>query len=301
LRKYSHLERVGHRNTRDIELGKVHIFPKIDGTNVRACITDGELQCGSRNRVLPRDDDHFGFVEWSYRDDIREHLMKVINDLGGESRGIIVYGEWLVKHTLGTYRDDAWRKLYVFDVYSTGDERYLSYDEYCNYFDELHDEIQLVRPLAIATNPTEDQLGVQLEANTYLIKDGEGTGEGIVLKNYGWTNYDGKQVWAKIVKNEFREKNKAAFGTPKIGEAFQVESAIALEYVTKTLVLKEQAKLQGIERHILIPRLLGTVFHCVIQEELWTALKKHKMPTIDFKALRRYCEFKTKEHAEDLF
>ena len=57
------------------------------------------------------------------------------------------------------------------------------------------------------------------------------------------------------------------------------------------------------ERHRgqLIPRLLGTVYHELIKEELWTAVKQHKDPTIDFKKLKAHSIQWTKKYAGDLF
>jgi hypothetical protein len=57
------------------------------------------------------------------------------------------------------------------------------------------------------------------------------------------------------------------------------------------------------ERHRgqLIPRLLGTVYHELIAEELWDAVKKHKDPTINFKKLKAHSILWTKKYAGDLF
>ena len=51
----------------------------------------------------------------------------------------------------------------------------------------------------------------------------------------------------------------------------------------------------------LIPRLLGTVYHELIAEELWSAIKQHKDPTINFKNLKAHSILWTKKFAADLF
>ena len=147
-------------------------------------------------------------------------------------------------------------------------------------------------------------------------------GEGIVLKNYAWRDKFGRQPWAKLVRNEFKEDNRRAFGTPVLGEAFQVEVAIAEEHCSPALVGKVRGKIVAalaaehgldlmepntqrlIEHHYrgkVIPRLLETVYHDVVTECLWDAIKRHRDPIVDFKSLRRHCVRLTKTYAEDLF
>ena len=179
------------------------------------------------------------------------------------------------------------------------------------------------------TNPTEEQLRHEVEVNSYLILDGGGAGEGIVIKNYAWKNRFGRQPWAKIVRNEFKEENKRAFGVTEKDGKFQVEAAIAEEFITQAVVEKALAKINqdvlnafahfGIQdcslpnqiarqkavlegaRPKIIPRLLGTVFYDLVREDLWDALKKHKFPVVDFRRLRTHCILRTKHYAPDLF
>jgi hypothetical protein len=301
MKKYIHLERLGHRNTRGIDLGLVHIFPKLDGTNARIKRVDGELLCGSRNRELQWEeagDDHFGFQSWVLREKDNFHDLF---DLLPE--GSTLYGEWLVPHTLKTYRDDAWRKFYLFDVATAAvyddQERFMHYDQYAPLAGECN--IECIHPIATANSPSNEQLVKLMYSNTYLIEDGCGVGEGLVLKNYGWENFEGKQVWAKIVKNEFREQNKLKFGAPEIGKSKLPEVVLVDSAVTPTLVAKERAKLQELPRERLIPALFQSVFYCLVTEELWEALKKQKFPTIDFHKVQQLTTMKVKEYAEDLF
>lgn len=302
MRKYDHLERWGHTEVDGIEVGECLIFPKIDGTNARVWLHEpGRLGFGSRNRELSSlDDDNQGFREWGEAN--AGPLLASLDAMGGRK---ILYGEWLVPHTIRTYRPDAWRRFYVFDVWDADAERYLHFDAYSSILDNAG--VDVVGPLATIRNPTAEQVYSMLEANSYLMKDGAGAGEGLVIKNYDWTNRFGRQPWAKVVRTGFKENNKKLFGAPKMGEAFQVEVAIAEEFCTPSLVAKERAKIEadlpdepGASRR-LIPQLLGTVFYCVVQEELWLAIKKHKSPTIDFRKLRKHVEGQVKVHARDLF
>jgi ATP-dependent RNA circularization protein (DNA/RNA ligase family) len=296
-RKYDHLERWGHDEVSGIDIGDCLVFPKLDGSNARVWRSEiGVIEIGSRNRVIGMGDDHMGFRRWA-----DENAAKLEDALSSFSSDVILYGEWLVPHTLRTYRPEAWRQFYVFDVWDVHGERYLSFDGYAEAIRGAG--LHLVEPLARVRNPTTEQLHKLVEMNTVLIQDGAGAGEGIVVKNYNWRNQFGRQTWAKIVRAAFKEENRRAFGAPQLGEAFQVEAAIAEEFCTPELVAKERAKIEadGASGKTMIPRLLATVFYCVVNEEMWAAVKKHKCPTVDFKRLRRFIEDRTKRFAPDLF
>ena len=326
FRKYDHVERLGHDEVEGLTIGEVYVFPKLDGTNSSVWFNGGCIECGSRTRTLSKEADNAGFLVWCH-----DNYTKFLDIMAGGHHTWTIYGEWMVPHTLKTYREDTWRKFYVFDVYDNEKERYLSYQQYAPIINAAG--LNVIEPLCIFTNPSDEQLQREAEQNTYLILDGAGCGEGIVMKNYSWENLFGRQPWAKIVRNEFKEENKRAFGTTEKGGTFQVEAAIAEEYVTQALVEKTRSKIvtelmnqddvAGVidiekaseftdyfqlrrsveERHRgqLIPRLLGTVYYELVNEELWNAVKKHKDPTIDFKRLKAHSILWTKKHAADLF
>jgi len=277
---YIHLERYGTDPVDGIEIGTVHVFPKIDGTNASFWWEDGRLQCGSRNRVLSFEKDNAGFCKWMH-----EHERHQYRDLAMAHPHLRFYGEWLVPHSLKTYRDDAWRNLYIFDVYDLREGRFLHYDEYTILLRQY--DVTFIPCIAKAHNPSYEQLADLRDRNKYLIKDDAGAGEGIVIKQYGWRNRFGHQTWAKLITTHFKDKHIEVMGGSVIVNKM-VEEAIAEEAVTKHLVDKVVAKIrndQGAFTARDIPRLLGTVWHDVVTEELWNALKTHKNPRVDFKAL----------------
>jgi Fe-S cluster biosynthesis and repair protein YggX len=209
-----------------------------------------------------------------------------------------LYGEWLVPHTLKTYRDDAWRNFYVFDVMDG--ERYVPYDVY-NYLLDSYN-IEYIVPICKIVNPSYERLVGQLDKNGYLIKDGCGSGEGIVVKNYNFVNKYGRTTWGKIVKNEFKTKH-AKCETPELKEKKLVEQDIVDKYVTLALVEKEFSKIDndcGWSSKS-IPRLLHTVFYCLVSEECWNFVKDHKNPVVDFKRLNMFTVNKVKELKPELF
>ena len=297
--KYQHLERYGNTEVEGIEVGTCYVFPKLDGTNASVWVDGSKpfghtLCCGSRNRELELDNDNAGFMNAMYQD-------KSIMSFMYNTKDLILYGEWLVPHTLKTYNDDAWRKFYVFDVFDRNKERLLSYDEYSEGL--VAAGINIIAPIAIIKNGNEESFTECLSKAHYLVKDGEGSGEGVVIKNYNYTNKYGRQTWAKIVANEFKAKHHIAMGAPVIGCEI-VEEKIAAKYVTQALVDKVIAKIVNEQdgwSSKYIARLLHTVYYDVVTEETWNFVKEFKNPKVDFKVLSHYVTAKVKELKKELF
>jgi hypothetical protein len=291
--KYQHLERYGNTEVEGIEVGTCYVFPKLDGTNGSVWWDDGALRCGSRNRELTLDNDNAGFLNAMVVD-------KAITSFFDHTKNLILYGEWLVPHTLKTYNDDAWRKFYIFDVFDLNKQRLLSYDEYV-WLSGVG--LNVIAPIAIIKNGTETHFTECLSKAHYLVKDGEGSGEGVVIKNYDYTNKYGRQTWAKIVTNEFKAKHHIEMGAPVIGCEI-VEEKIAAKYVTQALVDKVHAKIvnemDGWSSKY-IPRLINTVWYDVVTEETWNFVKEFKNPKVDFKVLSHYVTAKIKELKKELF
>ena len=287
--KYQHVERLSHSAVEGITTGTCHVFPKIDGTNASVWLNrDGTLGAGSRNRTLSLDNDNHGFCRWVQEGD---HKLRVLLDHFPYLR---LFGEWLVPHSLKTYREDAWRDFYIFDVLEK-DDGYVPYTRYSNIFESTG--ITYIPCMAVIKDGTTEQFLNIAERNDYLMQPGE-IGEGLVIKNYDFTNKFGHTTWAKIVRSEFKEKHCRTMGPPNIQGAYTVERDISNTYVTQALVDKERAK---IDTNPVQPRLLSTVYHCILTEELGDIVKKMKNPTIDFKQLQRCVTGRVKELARDLF
>lgn len=323
FRKYDHLERHGRTEVQDITVGKVYVFPKLDGTNASVWMgNDGKVKCGSRNRTLSIDNDNAGFCAWVNSDD---PVAKTLRMAVGAAPQLTLYGEWLVPHSLKTYRSESWRRFWIFDVYDRVAQCYQSFNGYKTFLATYG--LDFIPPLSIIENPSIEQLDAAVALNTFQIKDGEGVGEGVVLKNYNWRNKFGRQPWAKIVRNEFKEMNAKEFGPNEKKGPDHVEAKIAERYVTKALVDKVRAAVvrnaalateegrlfldqgatedwKGFEeknRGKIIPELLHRVFYDVVNEDMWDAVKRHKNPTINFKTLQSFVTYNIKQHAEDLF
>jgi hypothetical protein len=304
FKKYQHIERIGTSEVQNIELGECYVFPKLDGTNASVWINNGEIQAGSRNRKLSLDNDNAGFYAWVIQqENIKNYLL--------ENPTHRIFGEWLVPHSLNTYRPNAWRQFYAFDVCTDknkeeilhdGDDdlKHLHYNVYKPLLERFN--INYIPPISIIRNGSYDQFINQLIKNVFLIEDGKGCGEGVVLKNYEFKNKYNRQTWAKIVTSEFKEKHAKTMGASEINGKKLIEEEIAINYVTESLVNKEFSKI-SIEgwSSKMIPRLLNTVYYSVVKEDCWEFIKENKNPTIDFKRLQHFVFREVKNKKPELF
>lgn len=284
--KYQHIERFGTVATDGILDGDIYIFDKLDGTNTGVYLNDnGEVEISSRNRVLTLDNDNAGACCYVLSNDkfnryLRTHPTHRL------------FGEWLVKHSVTTYKDDAWRKLYIFDVIDTSANRYLTYEEYTPLLDEFN--IDYIPLIAKLDHPNADDVIKLQDSCTFLQKD-KRLGEGIVIKRYDFVNRFGKTVWAKIVRTVANILPK----TCKPVNTDSIEFKIVNEFLTSHIINKERDKLSngnGGWQTKLIPALLSNVWYTLISEEIFNVVKKYHNPTVDFKLLQKLVTAKIKEH-----
>lgn len=243
--KYQHIERLGNVEVDGILDGVCYVFPKLDGTNTSVYLNDaGEVEVASRNRVLNIHDDNQGVCNYV----LSQPKFKTYLEQHPNHR---LFGEWLVPHTIRGYRDDAWRKLYIFDVMDG--ERYLTYDEY--YDDLLNAEIKIVKCIDCLEKPTPEQIQSYLDRCTFLMRDGQ-LGEGIVIKRYNFVNRFGRTTWAKLVRSIPKAEKKITLKSADNA----VEPQIIEKFLTPELVEKEFSKLAADGWNSkLIPKLLGVV------------------------------------------
>lgn len=305
--KYQHIERFGNTEVAQIELGECFVFPKIDGTNASVWHdSNNGIQAGSRNRQLSLERDNAGFYKWVLE-------QQNLSDFFKENPDLILYGEWLVPHSLKTYKENAWRKFYVFDVATPKQEseivhdsddkvKHLHYNEYKELLESYG--IDYIPPICVIKNGSYEQFVHQLQHNVFLIEDGQGAGEGIVVKNYAFKSKYNRQTWAKIITSEFKEKHWKAMGATNINGTKMVEEEIVNKYVTTAMCDKVYRKIELEEQgwsSKFIPRLLNSVFYDLIKEECWEFVKEFKNPTINFNTLKHFALMKTKEHLPQLF
>lgn len=297
FKEYQHIERFGTDEVNGIEIGVSYVFPKIDGTNSSVWLNNGELKAGSRHRELTYEKDNAGFYN-ATKDNNK--ILAYLNK-HPEHR---LFGEWLVPHSLKTYREDAWRRFYIFDVCidkEDGGLEYLPYEVYKPLLDEF--ELDFLAPLRIIKNGDYECFIKCLDQNVFLIKDGCGVGEGVVIKNYDYYNKYHRQTWGKIVTAEFKEKHHKEMGAP-ISENKMIEEEIVNTYVTSAFIEKEYSKIVNEQDGWTsknIPMLLSKVFYELVNEETWNIIKKFKNPKIDFKTLNAMTINKVKSVKPEIF
>ena len=292
---YQHVEKLGNSEVQDILFGEVYVFPKIDGTNAHVWKEDGVIRAGSRRRPLTVDDDNAGFCKF-----VTDNMSKFEKLFEMLPEGAHVYGEWLVPRSLQTYRETAWRDFYIFDVRVGA--RHLHYNDYQPF--AVAADINYVPPMRIIRNPTIDNIHDVLDQNNFLIKDGAGAGEGVVLKNYDFVNKYGRQVWAKVITSEFKELHHKAMGAPVSKGSDLVEEKIVDKYLTAALVDKIHANISNEEggwSSKCIPRLIHTAFYDLVREHSWDMVKEFKNPTINYKTLQGFAIRKVKSLKPDIF
>ena len=274
FKKYQHVSRLGTQDTEGILNGKVYIMPKIDGTNASLFMgDDGLVHAGSRKRELDDFKDNQGFYGNFHKDPrIVAYLEKHPTHR--------LFGEYLKPHSLRTYRDDAWDKFYVFDVCEDNGEdfKYIPYDEYKPLLEEF--KIDYIPVLAVLENHTNDQIAKLAEENRFLIKEG-------------------------LIHNEFDNGGSKIKGKISVEDSTPIEKRIADKYLSEFVVDKEYQKIvnenPNIERKVLIPRLLNSVYYTLVTEEMWNVTKDFKNPVVNFKALQNESRNKVIQYKPDLF
>ena len=300
--RYQHVERLDADEAEGLLEGRCHIFPKMDGSNMCAYLEDGEVRTMSRNKVIGPPEPFAVFVA------SHENIARFLRDFPG----LRLYGEWMVPHTVKSYVPEIWNRWLIFDVTAEDPSRtyplegggtldcagrtYIPYEEYAPILGMYG--IECIPPLAVIENPDPKELGrIADEDNTWMVAEGAGCGEGVVVKRYDFTNRYGRAVWAKVLNSRFcvfKIAGRASRNEEK-RDGTSVEHEIALRYVTQDLVDKEYSRiLAESESKNVQGQLLGTVWHCLVTECLWDAVKRFGSPTVDFKLLRRECDVRTK-------
>lgn len=294
---YPHLVRYGTQETSGIEDGECFIFSKVDGTNASARLeinlSKTEVIAGSRKRLLTIHDDNQGFCKWLLnQDNIKEFLL--------EYPDYILYGEWLKRHTIKTYKDDAWNKFYVFDVFDRKQNKFIHYNDYVGLLEDY--KIEYIPVECVISNPTIDKLKIlSTTKSNFLIKEGEGHGEGIVIKNYDYVNKYGRTTWAKIVNDEFIKNSKSRSNLTLVD--MTIEENIINAYCTEAFIRKEYSKLLAMYDNKFekkyIKELLGRVYYEFIKEEAYIFIPGLRNPKIDFRVLQNLLIQKVKEVLKD--
>ena len=337
FKEYTHVERFGNEGVEGIELGKVYVFPKLDGTNASIWLDEGTnyqttldrervplLGAGSRTRELGLGkEDNAGFLESLFYGGGNKYEALFYHE-NPKFQCWRLFGEWLVPHSFKGYRPEAWRQFYVFDVYNDETNQYLPYEVYQPILEQFG--IIYIPPLAIIKNGSYENFLKCVHENFFLCPDGGEPGEGIVIKNYDYQNKFGRQCFAKIVRQEFKELHARTMGAPEINTGSMNEERILNKCLTTLLIEKTINKMvvegtptptgkirPGLEGFTdmeiiprgwtskMIPELFGRVFYDIVTEELFDSLKEINFGTVNFKTLKAMMIMRIKQLKPEVF
>jgi hypothetical protein len=265
-------------------VGTCYIQEKVDGANASIWIEDGVIHCGSRTRDLTSAGDGFnGFVEYVNN---HEGIKKILSD----HPDYRLYGEWLVRHTVG-YNELNYKHFYLFDV-ETDDGYKMLPSEVNSIANEYG--IKTVHLFGKFENPTMDQ--VKELAGKSVLGD---VGEGVVIKNMDFINKFGDWQYGKFVTQEFKEDNGITFGgnnksSETYNEMYYVNKFMTLSRVQKIFHKAESEHGRLDMKHI--PMIMGMCYHDLISEECWTiAIDMSKSGQMfNFRAFKTLCDKKSR-------
>lgn len=274
-KQYPKIHRLGKEETDSILEYDVIIQEKVDGANCSIFQLDGKLRCGTRTRMLPEDESFNGF---------QEAVQANFNLAMYFSRHPehILYGEWLVKHTI-TYPDEAYRKIYLFDIYDKATDTWLPQED-VQYEAEF---LGLEYPHIFAKG----KLTIE-EIQEFVGKSAIApAGEGVVVKAEGFVNKFGDHCYAKVVHQKFKESNAIVFGGNNKHSDTYWEMYVVNKYCTVGRVQKIMQKIQAETERRLdkehTSQIAGSCYHDLITEEIWEIVKK--VPALNFKKLQGFC------------
>lgn len=279
FRKFESIQRLGRQY--GYTNGVCYLFSKLDGCNgsASANINADTIDTFSRNGPIEyiNDDIRIGnYIE------SRPALKKFILD----NPQYTIYGEFMRRQEIRYYDKDAWGCFFVFDVYDSTTGRYVHYDVYSKWFDELG--IEYIPVIAVISNPTVEQIAEHFTNADFCLKDGGGVCEGIVIKNYNYVRRDGVQKWERLITSEFR---KAKGNKPM--DMRSIETRIIDKYCTEAQISKNYHKTMdklGVMSENTIIQIYHRVYHDVVNEDIWQVIVDHKDPTINFMLLKKLIE-----------
>lgn len=276
--KYKKIYRLGFEENKDIFLNKndlIYIEEKVDGANFRFYIGEkGQVIFGSRSQQLTSDKGEDTNVQKNFMKCIN-HIREKLKDKNLlKYKGLIFYGECMVKHTIG-YDWENTPPFLGFDILKK--DKFLDCDEVTKIYSELRlDRVPLIK--VVHAHEIKEITDKDVPKSKYY----SGQAEGIVFKNYD------KQIYAKYVREAFKEKNKKEFGVNKKNTKTDEDYFTAV-YCTNARIEKIVWKLidEGKELKLnIMPDLIKAVYKDV-WEENWNEITSTKQKTINFDKLKK--------------
>jgi hypothetical protein len=224
-----------------------------------------QILCFSRNTQLDEHNTLRGFYNW-VQDNIKAE------DLIEDG---IYFGEWLVRHKINYGENE--NKFYLFDIYDTETERYISFDLVKYQAKKLN-----LNLIPVFYEGVFQSLG---HIQSFIGKSQLGEiGEGVVVKNVNWINKHGEQLFTKFVSDEFAEiakVKKQVIKQPTDQLQEFVNSTVTKARVSKIIhkmvdegILEEDYAIENMG--VILKNAGSKVYEDVMKEELDELLKKVK-------------------------
>lgn len=233
MKKYKKIRTLGHRENENIFTvndDKIIIQEKLDGSNFRFWREGDKLIFGSRNVNNLDKNNHQFSATINY---LKEKI-----DVDKLDPDIIYIGEAMKKHSIN-YDWGNIPKFIGYDVVYKDNGLPLSYKLAIKEFNKIG--LEFVR---VIFEGTAYEVRNNIDLNSFLDKDSPyreaGRPEGIVIKNYDRLNQFGRPLYAKMVRDDFKEKNKVKFDNKKTKkrDALYITEKYATEARIKKIILK---------------------------------------------------------------
>lgn len=263
-KKYQSIVRLGHRTTVGVlnEGDFIVVQEKLDGANASFRKDGDVIRVYSRNLELNEENNLGGFYQW-----VQESIdINTLVDTG------VYFGEWMNPHKIKypNYQE----QFFLYDVYDTETERYIEFNLVRAQAKKLN--VNLIPVFYMGEYKSFEHLesfvGKTLVGGQF--KDRE-MGEGIVVKNVDYIDRYGRQVFVKLVSDEFREVQKQK--PPKDPSKVSEEQIFVNTTVTEARVDKFLHKFvdEGIldenwgieDMGTILRNLGGAIFDDIIKEE----------------------------------
>lgn len=222
-KKYVDIERLKDKYAECFTKGEhITITEKIDGANASISYdsSTGKLRAFSRRRELNGNESLQGFG--GFVESLDATIVgSVLND------NYILFGEWLVKHTI-RYPEDKMRQFYVFDVWDKTIEQYLPWEK----------TKQIAEFIGLNTVPVFYDGEFTSWDDIYALvgkteMNAEPTGEGVVVKSQDRLDNKSSRTpaYVKIVAKEFSEVHQSKphkeIDPEKLAERQAIENIVA--------------------------------------------------------------------------
>lgn len=275
--KYPKIKQLGHEDTIKLFLNsedEIVLEEKIDGSNFRVFIKNGELFFGSRNLDLSENN----YNQW-------ERSVKFIKETLQDKdlsfiEGHILFGEATNPHTLH------------YDLEKI--PPFLGFDILTPEGTFIKNKNEIFETLGLPVVPTVKKIKVSEISkvdDSWVPQSqyGDIKAEGIVFKNYE------RQTFAKYVRSEFKEQNKKVFGGSK-KHAEDGTDYLSIKYCTSARIEKHIFKLidEGHKLEMAMMKDLPKLVTSDMWDECYKDISQERV-TVDLHQLRKVISLRCKE------